>query len=117
MQIALRVTSGPLNGQVYRFDEPQGFTFGRAEDCSCRVEEDMTFSRHHFLLEVNPPQVWLRDLGSLNGTYVNEQKVGSRLAGFAAEVAVVLDRALALETEKRYQDGGLEFLQALEQAL
>ncbi len=87
MQVELKVNSGPCKGKVYSFDEPQGFTFGRAEDCTCRVEEDMTFSRHHFLLEVNPPQVWLRDLGSLNGTYVNDKKVGGRPEGVAAEEA------------------------------
>ena len=40
--------------------------------------DDATASRHHFLLEVNPPAARLRDLGSLNGTYVNGQKHGGR---------------------------------------
>ncbi len=84
MKVELSVTAGPGVGKVYRFDEPRGFTFGRAEDCSCVVENDHTFSRHHFLLEVNPPQVWLRDLGSLNGTYVNGRKVGGRPTGVEA---------------------------------
>lgn len=83
----LSVVSGPCTGETYRFDEPQGFTFGRAKDCSFVVEHDNTFSRHHFLLEVNPPQVWLRDLGSLNGTYVNGRKIGGRSAGIAADDA------------------------------
>lgn len=87
MKVVLKVTSGPLAGKVYTFNEPQGFTFGRAKDCSCVVENDNTFSRHHFLLEVNPPEVWLRDLGSLNGTYVNGRKVGGRPTGVAAEEA------------------------------
>lgn len=28
-------------------------------------------SRHHFLIEINPPQVIARDLGSMNGTFLN----------------------------------------------
>jgi eukaryotic-like serine/threonine-protein kinase len=87
MDIELNVINGPCVGKVYRFEEPQGFTFGRAKDCTCPVENDKTFSRHHFLLEVNPQQVWLRDLGSLNGTYVNGQQVGGRAAGVEAAQA------------------------------
>lgn len=87
MKVELAVISGPKAGKVYRFDEPQGFTFGRAKDCSFVVENDPTFSRHHFLLEVNPPQVWLKDLGSLNYTWINGCRVGGRPAGVAAEDA------------------------------
>jgi len=113
MQVALKVTSGPLSGQVYNFDEPQGFTFGRAEDCSIMVEEDLTFSRHHFLLEVNPPQVWLRDLGSLNGTYVNDQKVGGRPAGVAAEEAEP-GETVALRDGDRINAGNYELQLTIE---
>ena len=35
-------------------------------------------SRHHFVLETIPPIVRVRDLGSLNGTYVNGVKCGGR---------------------------------------
>jgi eukaryotic-like serine/threonine-protein kinase len=87
MDIELSVINGPCVGKVFRFDEPQGFTFGRATDCTCPVENDKTFSRHHFLLEVNPYQVWLRDLGSLNGTFVNGQQVGGRPAGMDPKLA------------------------------
>jgi len=87
MQIKLTIESGHLKGQVYTFREPQGFTFGRAVDCSFVVENDNTFSRHHFLMEINPPQVWIKDLGSLNGTYVNEKIIGSRPAGVEAKDA------------------------------
>ena len=36
-----------------------------------RITDDKRVSRHHFLLEISPPTVRLRDLGSLNGTNVN----------------------------------------------
>ncbi len=80
--VVLVATKGPLKGRVYRFDEHDTFIFGRAADCHARLpEDDRTASRHHFLLEVNPPHVRLRDLGSLNGTYVNELKCGGRETG------------------------------------
>ena len=80
MKVSLEViSSGSLSGELFEFDEPKGFTFGRADDCTCTVpEDDITFSRHHFILEINPPNVMLRDLGSLNGTYINGIKYGGR---------------------------------------
>jgi serine/threonine protein kinase len=39
------------------------------------VPEDSALSRDHFLIEVNPPRCEVRDLGSTNGTFVNEQRV------------------------------------------
>ena len=77
MKVSLEViSSGSLLGKVFEFDEPRGFTFGRASDCTCIVPpEDVTFSRHHFILEINPPNAQLKDL---NGTYLNGQKYGGR---------------------------------------
>src|SRR5262249_32966297 len=39
---------------------------------------DRTISRRHCLLDIDPPQISLTDLGSLNGTYVNGQWLGGR---------------------------------------
>lgn len=56
--------------------------FGRAADCGiCLPEDDGQVSRHHFVLEVNPPVARIRDLGSLNGTHINGRKIGARAKG------------------------------------
>ena len=57
------------------FDRHDTLLFGRDEDCHARILKDAQVSRHHFLLEVNPPAARLRDLGSLNGTFVQHQRV------------------------------------------
>jgi serine/threonine protein kinase len=49
------------------------------------LPEDSFVSRHHFILEVCPPQACVRDLGSRNGTYVNGRKVGGRKEGETPE--------------------------------
>lgn len=78
-QVTVQVSEGPLKGKVFSFDEHDTFIFGRAPDCHARLpEDDRTVSRHHFILEVNPPDACVRDLGSLNGTYVNDRKHGGR---------------------------------------
>ncbi len=86
--VTLDVTDGPIKGKKFVFKEHDTFIFGRDEDCHARLaEDDVTASRHHFILEVNPPDVRIRDLGSLNGTFVNETKYGGRKAGETPEEA------------------------------
>lgn len=87
-KITLEVAQGPIRGKVFVFEEHDTFIFGRARDCHARLaQEDTTASRHHFLLEVNPPDVRIRDLGSLNGTYINGKKYGGRKEGESPQEA------------------------------
>jgi len=78
-RVTLKVTAGPLAGRSFSYDRHDTFLFGRSPDCHAELApNDTTASRHHFLLEVNPPEARLRDLGSLNGTHVNGHKHGGR---------------------------------------
>jgi eukaryotic-like serine/threonine-protein kinase len=78
MGITLNVTSGPMAGKQFDFEESAIFLFGRNPDCHCCLPDDKQISRHHFLLEANPPECCLKDLGSRNGTYVNGVRHGGR---------------------------------------
>ena len=92
--ISLLVTAGPIRGQRFDFSGHDTFLFGRAPDCHARLAaSDMSASRHHILLEVNPPLVRLRDLGSLNGTHVNGVRHGGRHAQESPEEAATAHRA------------------------
>jgi hypothetical protein len=78
-KVVLQVASGPLSGQRFEFDRHDTFIFGRSKDCHARLpKDDPLSSRHHFILEANPPDACLRDLGSLNGTLINNIKHGGR---------------------------------------
>jgi eukaryotic-like serine/threonine-protein kinase len=78
-RVSLEVVAGPIQGRQFQFDGHDTFLFGRSPECHAELSaDDATASRHHFILEVNPPAARLRDLGSLNGTYVNGQKYGGR---------------------------------------
>ena len=70
-QVYLEIIEGSCKGQRFEFDEQDTFLIGRASDCKCIVTGDDTFSRHHLFLEINQSNVTLKDLGSLNGTFVN----------------------------------------------
>ncbi len=79
-RITLTVAQGSLEGKEYVFEEPARCVIGRADDCDIQFPQDhahLDISRHHCLLEIEPPTVLVRDLGSRNGTYVN----GERTAG------------------------------------
>ena len=74
--ITLIVTGGPLTGHKFVFAEPATCLIGRSCHCTItlpQVIECLDVSRQHCLLEIAPPSLRVRDLGSLNGTYVNRQ--------------------------------------------
>jgi pSer/pThr/pTyr-binding forkhead associated (FHA) protein len=79
--VTLTVLDGPLAGHLYEFHEAAVYVLGRAEECYPRLPADVEHqdvSRHHCMLSINPPEVWIQDLGSKNGTYVNGEKIGQR---------------------------------------
>jgi len=77
--VQLSIEKGPLTGHKFEFACHDTLIFGRSKrDCHVSLQDDGYISRHHFILEVNPPQVQIRDLGSRNGTYVNGIKYGGR---------------------------------------
>jgi serine/threonine-protein kinase len=75
MQINLRVLAGPYKGRVFAFSQHDTFLIGRTNDAHLCLPDDRFFSRHHCLLEIDPPRCFLRDLGSTNGTFVNGHRV------------------------------------------
>lgn len=86
MNITLTVIDGPQKGKVFQFNEPDNFLLGRDNDGSkahFRLNNDDTqVSRNHFLLEINPPDCFIRDAGSLNGTFI--VRPGSKRVYFMA---------------------------------
>jgi hypothetical protein len=84
-KVHLQVKGGSEDGRVFTFAEHDTFVFGRMDDCHACIANDNQVSRHHFILETNPPHACLRDLGSLNGTCVNDTKFGGRKSGETPE--------------------------------
>ncbi|HEX8733864.1 MAG TPA: FHA domain-containing serine/threonine-protein kinase [Pyrinomonadaceae bacterium] len=94
------MVSGPHTGRAFTFDQHDTFLIGRTETAHFCLPEDRYFSRHHCLLEIAPPQCFLRDLGSTNGTFVNGMRLetahlksGDRIQGgeTVIEVEVTAD--------------------------
>jgi eukaryotic-like serine/threonine-protein kinase len=101
--VALSVVEGPGTGVHYRYEERATAIVGRAPDCNVRVEEPggaPLVSRHHCLFDINPPDVRVRDFGSLNGTHVNGEEIGRRHPGQRPE-----DAARTVFRERDLVDG------------
>jgi serine/threonine-protein kinase len=93
-KVTLKVVEGKMIGQNFVFVDPDSCIIGRGQDCSPKVPDDpehKTISRHHCLLDINPPDVRIRDFGSLNGTYVNGKKIGQREKGMTPEEGAKLE--------------------------
>jgi serine/threonine-protein kinase len=76
MKITLTVEKGPQQARQFVFDQPDTFLVGRAKDCHFRLPNDDPYvSRRHFLLEMSPPNCFLKDLESTNPPHVNGQLV------------------------------------------
>ena len=76
----LAIYSGSLVVRfVELFTDTGRLVIGRDVSCDLRfdLEQDLAISRRHACLEVTPNAIYLEDIGSSNGTWVN----GSQLAG------------------------------------
>ncbi len=72
----LVVTEGSLRGTAVPLSEG-GLLIGRNPECSLVLDDDFASGRH-LRLYPGPDGTWVADdLGSTNGTYVNNQRIGS----------------------------------------
>src|SRR5437667_12256996 len=107
MRVSLNVVAGPQTGRSFTFDQHDTFMIGRSEDSQFCLPHDRFFSRHHCLIEIAPPQAFLRDLGSTNGTYINGMRVeaaylksGDRIQGGETVLDVEVSSGLEGDVQK-----------------
>ncbi|MBN9523277.1 protein kinase [bacterium] len=75
MRVTLTVLSGPNVGHAVVSEGHDAFIVGRSRWTSRLPHKDGYLSRHHFLVEISPPQCRVVDLDSRNGTFVNGKRV------------------------------------------
>ena len=75
MRVVLEVITGPRRGELFVFDRHDTFVVGRSRYVHCSIPEDTALSRDHCMIEMAPPLCQIRDLGSTNGTFVNDERI------------------------------------------
>jgi len=75
MKALLRGISGPASGLQVELDTRLVTSVGRNANCTFPFVSDRFLSGRHFEIAVSGEQLFLRDLGSSNGTFVNGIRV------------------------------------------
>lgn len=86
--LVLVATTGPLGGAVVRVPEEGGLSIGRAPDNHLVIPDDGV-SRYHARLLYDNGSLWIQDLGSRNGVFINDARVtGHRALKVGDEASV-----------------------------
>lgn len=73
-QYVLRFISGKYQGGEFPIVNDKPIIVGRSSDLDMVLVEDMV-SRKHARITMQQDQIWIEDLGSTNGTFVNGEKI------------------------------------------
>jgi pSer/pThr/pTyr-binding forkhead associated (FHA) protein len=73
-QYVLRFISGKYQGGEFPVVPEKQILVGRSSDLDMVLVEDMV-SRKHARIAMQQDQIWIEDLGSTNGTFVNGEKI------------------------------------------
>ncbi|CAB4875553.1 MAG: FHA domain-containing protein [Actinobacteria bacterium] len=79
-------SGGGRAGESFHLEDGRQ-TIGRSPQSSVFLD-DITVSRDHAVLVERAGQWWIDDCGSLNGTYVNRQRIDSQVLSDGDEVQV-----------------------------
>jgi predicted component of type VI protein secretion system len=111
MRASLTVLSGPFLGQKIAVSHGK-LLIGREVDCHLRPDSSLV-SRHHAALLLDDFTLRVRDLGSRNGTFVNDHRIGiGEVVLLHGDVVTVGD--MTCQVEIGSEPGGLPVPQLLE---
>ncbi|MGI9557174.1 MAG: FHA domain-containing protein [Solirubrobacterales bacterium] len=79
-------SGGGRSGESFTIDEDR-MSIGRAPDAAVFLD-DVTVSRNHALLVRRRDGLYIDDLGSLNGTYVNRRRIESHQLADGDEIQI-----------------------------
>ena len=100
MKISLAIIKGARAGYIYHLDKPY-VLIGRGK--VDLIIPDKEISRKHVAVEVRNDKVFLRDLGSTNGTLVNNAKVSITEITDQVEFKIGQTTLMLITTPKNYE--------------
>ena len=109
-QFTLTVVEGSKKGKSLLLAGPGRLFFGRGDDCfEVLPQSDLTAGRYHALFEIDPPHVFVTDLGSVNGTHLNGKKIGGNRDVLNSESSPHSDERFSLSHGDRVTLGETTF--------
>src|SRR3954470_18817710 len=106
-RFALRFISGKYQGGEFPLRMNREIIIGRSSDLDMVLVEDMV-SRRHAKISSTEAEVYIQDMGSTNGTFVNGEKIAGRallhegdriLVGTSIIKVVAVEGNIATQTE------------------
>ena len=79
MRFEFRVIDGPNADWRFQLRPHMEYTVGRTDSADMALPNDMMLSSVHFKLETSDQECRVSDLGSTNGTFVNESRVHAKV--------------------------------------
>lgn len=74
MRVKVQSINGPEDGKEHFLKKNINY-IGRLDGNDIVLALDNQISRRHACIKVNSNEVWLEDMGSSNGTFVNEDRL------------------------------------------
>ncbi len=102
MKLAFKFDSGKVvTHEVFE----RTFTIGRSEKCRVSLDNE-GFSREHCLIEVVDGAIYVTDLGSKNGVFINHVRIPSKLkVSYDTKLPLYIGEAfLTLDPSKEFRD-------------
>lgn len=78
MKVKVEILSGHLDGRTYSFGS--SFILGRGKNNSLILNFDRFISKRHAEISLEKGECFIEDLGSSNGTFLDEQKITSKVS-------------------------------------
>jgi hypothetical protein len=100
MKISLAIIKGARAGYIYHLEKPY-VLIGRGK--VDLIIPDKEISRKHVAVEVRNDKIFLRDLGSTNGTLVNSEKVSITEITDQVEFKIGQTTLMLITTPKNYE--------------
>lgn len=98
LPVGLVVLRSPILPVGERFDTGAvALTIGRADDNTLALDADEYASTHHARVESRRDGVWVHDLDSTNGTYVNGEQIRGRSRLHEGDTVRIGETELRLE--------------------
>ena len=100
LKISIAVIKGARAGYIYHLSKPY-ILVGRGK--VDLIIPDKEVSRKHIAVEVRNEKIFLRDLGSTNGTFINNDKVSNTEINDQTEFKIGQTTLMLITTPKNYE--------------